>query len=222
MPGILALDTSSAVVSVAVARSDGLVWSDSVPQRDSSPVLLRLIDEVLRTSGIGLLELDGMVALRGPGSFTGLRIGLATTLGLHQSTGLPATAISTLACLAAAAPGAEQPILATVQALRGTWFAQRFGPGSWPQAIGDPSRALPQELGSLAFGTLVGHGVGALARDLGLDVEAVLDPGPLASVAALLAARHPPEWSSDLLTRPLYLSDPAVTVPGRPKSLLGG
>src|SRR5437763_14313129 len=134
-PTFLALDTGSPRVSVALARDGALVASRWVEQERSSARLLAMIREVLDEAGIGVSGLggiDGIAVLRGPGSFTGLRIGLATVLGLHQATGVRATAIPSLPVLAAAAAG-EAPlapiVIAAVDALRGEWSAQAFAAG---------------------------------------------------------------------------------------------
>ncbi len=96
----LALDTGSPTVSVALARGGIVVAERSVAMDRSSALLLALVQEVLTEAGARLTDLAGIAALRGPGSFTGLRIGLATVLGLHQALGVPATALETLRALA--------------------------------------------------------------------------------------------------------------------------
>ncbi|HEX2164131.1 MAG TPA: tRNA (adenosine(37)-N6)-threonylcarbamoyltransferase complex dimerization subunit type 1 TsaB [Thermoanaerobaculia bacterium] len=107
-PGpILAVDSASPVVSVAVAVGGAVRAERAVEIGRSSERLLAMIDEVLREAGVdGPRGLAGIVALAGPGSFTGLRVGLATVLGLHQATGVPAAAVPTLPVLAAAVPAA--------------------------------------------------------------------------------------------------------------------
>lgn len=222
MRAILAIDTSSPTVSVAVARSDGQLVMRAIPQRESSPVLLRMIDECLGEAEVTGRELDGILALRGPGSFTGLRVGLATALGLHQATQAPATGASTLACLAAAAPVSGRRVLAAVEALRGEWFVQRFiaSDGNWPTALEEPRRVDPSALDTTDVGVVSAHDVDRLASQLGPEIETTIDPGALAPIAARLALRQPPKWEPGLLTKPLYLSAPAVDRPGPPKSVL--
>lgn len=96
----MALDTASPVVSVAAARPSGVIAERREELRRSSVRLLGMIDEVLAEAGVRVAGLAGVVVLAGPGSFTGLRVGLATALGLHQATGVAATAVPTLGTLA--------------------------------------------------------------------------------------------------------------------------
>ncbi len=150
---ILSLDAGSPRVSVAVGRNGTPLAARAVAQEHSSTQLLALIDATLRDAGAQPADLAGLVAAAGPGSFTGLRVALATALGLHQALGVPAQAVSTLAALAAAAAAAatrgsgsssggdgdrdgdedqngggsgEGSIVAAVDALRGEWSVQAF------------------------------------------------------------------------------------------------
>ena len=125
-PLLLALDTGSPQVSVALGRDGQVLAERSVEIDRSSGRLVEMIGEVLAEAGARPRDLGGVLALQGPGSFTGLRIGLATALGLHQALGVPATAIPTLRVLAAREEGT---IVAAVDALRGEWSAQAFRAG---------------------------------------------------------------------------------------------
>jgi tRNA threonylcarbamoyladenosine biosynthesis protein TsaB len=81
--------------------------------------VLVLVDEVLARAGYGARDVAEIVVGCGPGSFTGLRIGIASARGLALALGLPCTGVSTLAALAAGAPGA----LALIDARRGELFS---------------------------------------------------------------------------------------------------
>lgn len=213
-PLLLALDTGSPRVSVALARGGRLLAERSLAQERSSAGLLPAIEEILAEAGATPRDLGGILALRGPGSFTGLRVGLATAYGLHQALGLPATGLSTLAVLAHAA--GEQPgrVAGVVDALRGEWFVQD-APSETPDPPGEarilPAAALP----SLAPATLVGFGIGRAVATLGSAAQGLrtIEPPPLAGVALAFAAAGTVEWDASLLTRPLYLRAPAVTPP---------
>ncbi len=214
-PLVLALDGASPVATVALARGDELLAAESEPRDIGTRELLALVDGVLARAGVPPREVDGWLALRGPGSFTGLRIACATVLGLAQATGARATAVPTLEALALAAPAGAGTVLALVDALRGEWFVQRWrrGSGSDAQRVDDPRRASPAEPGFLEGVDLaVGFGLAA-ALSGAADPPERLESPPLAGVVARAAAGGRWPWDAGLLTRPLYLRPPAVTLP---------
>jgi tRNA threonylcarbamoyl adenosine modification protein YeaZ len=205
-------------VSVAAGHGGEVLSERAVEIERSSGKLLGLIGEVLEEAGARPADLGGVVALRGPGSFTGLRVGLATALGLHQALGVPATALSTLLVLAARA-GVQETVVAVVDALRGEWSAQAFAPGDpVPRPLGDmdlvPGTALPLLFGGERSGTLTGFGVSRLAElpDWPREIRLV-EGGPLAATALKL----PLEWDTGLLTHPLYSRPPAISLPRAPR-----
>jgi tRNA threonylcarbamoyl adenosine modification protein YeaZ len=231
---LLALDAGSPVVSVAVGPAGHPVAERSIEIRQSSERLVALVDECLEEAGVAMAELAGILALRGPGSFTGLRVGLATTLGFHQALGIPATAVPTLDALALHGArrlrdgGRDEPvtIAAVVDALRGEWFTQLFrvAPGEAPRAVatvGDssgPAILDPAGVAALAPDAVSGFGAGRLAASLagedGWRAE-VLEPAPLAPDLLRLAALAPLAWRPATLVAPVYLRAPAVSLPKR-------
>jgi tRNA threonylcarbamoyladenosine biosynthesis protein TsaB len=225
----LALDTGSPLVSMALARGGALIASRSIEQERSSTRLLPMVREVLDEAGIGvggLGDLGGIAVLRGPGSFTGLRIGLATVLGLHQALGVRATALPTLPVLAssaAASAGAgassEPIVIAAVDALRGEWSVQTFAAGQPLSPLSEMELVPGAELPRLARGgaaVVIGFGVSRLAAlpDWPAAVR-LREPGPLAPAAALLAAAPGTDWDPAHLTTAIYSRPPAVTLPRR-------
>ena len=224
---LLALDTSSPVVSVALADARGLVATRRGAQRESSAHLLRWIEEVLAEAGVAAGALRGLVVLAGPGSFTGLRVGLATALGLHQALGTPAATLPTLQVLAAAAPEGRRA-LAIVPALPGEWFAQAWSSRWAPQPLGEARRVPTAALAGLLEGTPAEAGEPLLVAAPGVALDEASrtaglpawSAGELAPVAARLAVLHPPTWDARALTAPLYLAPPPVTVAGAPKRVL--
>lgn len=208
-PLLLALDTGSPLVSVAVGRGGEVLAERAVEIGRSSGQLLEMMGEVLAEAGARPADLGGVVALRGPGSFTGLRIGLATALGLHQALGVPATALPTLDVLAAASR-TEGVVVAVVDALRGEWSAQAFSDeplGGMELVHGASLLSLFPEGGPRA---ITGFGLSRLP-ELPADIRLV-EAGPLAATAVRMAAKIP-SWNADLLIRPLYSRPPAVTPP---------
>lgn len=219
---VLALDTGSPIVSVALAARGELLASRATRLERSSTQLLGLIDAVLRAGDLRLADLSGILALRGPGSFTGLRIGLATALGLHQALAIPATAISTFQALAAAAGGTGGPLLAVVDALRGEWAAQLFPQGDPGRPAGEPRLVRRADLEAQGA-AVIGFGIETLAASGIAVLEAsLLAAGGLATPAVgwfTGTARAPEEWSSALLSAPIYSRPPAVTTPKRPAAI---
>ncbi len=98
---ILALETSTMMGSVAIMDQEGLIAEYRLNIKSThSERLMRTIDEVLKDSGLELKDLDGYAVSIGPGSFTGLRIGISTVKGLAFVTGKPVASIPTLDALA--------------------------------------------------------------------------------------------------------------------------
>jgi tRNA threonylcarbamoyl adenosine modification protein YeaZ/tRNA threonylcarbamoyl adenosine modification protein YjeE len=99
---ILAFDTATSVATSALVRGDTVLG-----ERVTTPLrVLEGLDALLRDAGVDARELEALVVGIGPGSFTGLRMGLATARGLALSLGIRAAGVSTLAALAAGAPDA--------------------------------------------------------------------------------------------------------------------
>jgi tRNA threonylcarbamoyladenosine biosynthesis protein TsaB len=99
---ILAFDTATSVATSALVRGD-----DVLGERTTTPVrVLEGVDALLRDAGVEPTALDALAVGVGPGSFTGVRMGLAAARALALSLDLPVAAVSTLAALAAGAPDA--------------------------------------------------------------------------------------------------------------------
>lgn len=212
---ILAIDTGSPRVSLALGRNGKVLKTRDFAQSSASGHLLTGIAECLAELGATSRDLGGVVALAGPGSFTGLRVGLATALGLHQSLGVPALALPSFEALAASA--GRSPVVAVVDALRGEWFAQSFvGDTGALRALGESVLLKREDLWALAPTTVTGFGVTAALGGPGAPAELlVLEPPPLAPSALVVAARWPGAWDALRLAEPLYLRPPAVTLPLR-------
>ena len=99
---ILAFDTATDVATSALV-SDGEVLGERVSR---AVTLLEDVDALLRQAGARTRDLDALAVGIGPGSFTGVRVGLATARGIAFALGVPVAGVSTLAALAAGAPGA--------------------------------------------------------------------------------------------------------------------
>lgn len=117
---ILAFDTATDVATSALV-SDGEVLGERTSR---AVTVLEDIDALLRQAGAHTRELEGLAVGIGPGSFTGVRIGLATARGLALALGVPVAGVSTLDALAAGAPGA----MPVVDARRSEVFVLQGGP----------------------------------------------------------------------------------------------
>ena len=102
MPLVLAFDTATDRATSALV-DDGEVLGERVSRAST---LLEDVDALLRQAGCRPGDVEALALGIGPGSFTGIRIGLAAARGLALALGLPAAGVSTLAALAAGAPGA--------------------------------------------------------------------------------------------------------------------
>jgi tRNA threonylcarbamoyladenosine biosynthesis protein TsaB len=128
-PVILAIDTSSHHGSIALIRGRHPLAIYGADSRDThSTRLITEIDMVLTKAGIKLEEVDALAVVTGPGSFTGLRIGLSTIKGLARAIDKPVVGVTTLEATALSA-GAGENVLAFVNALRNEVYAQLFRVG---------------------------------------------------------------------------------------------
>ena len=152
---ILAFDTATESCSVALTEDSRLLSEITlVNTKTHSRQLTRLIREVCQLAETDLNEIDGCAVTRGPGSFTGLRIGVSTALGLAQATGRPIVGVSTLQVLAVQAAAPSQMVCPMIDARRGeVYFAtykhtakhlvaqqseRALNPGDAVDSIGEP------------------------------------------------------------------------------------
>jgi tRNA threonylcarbamoyladenosine biosynthesis protein TsaB len=125
---ILSLDTATDVATACVWAGGHAVAETSAAGRSASAQrVLQQVDQLLAESGLAPDQLDLIVAGRGPGTFTGLRIGLATARGLGFALAVPVRGVSTLDALLR---GAGDASVACIDARRGEVFAA--GPGIEP------------------------------------------------------------------------------------------
>ncbi len=98
---ILAVDTAAKSCSVAIVDKKSLVAETTIVGRQThSKHLMKMISAVMGLSGLGISDLDGLAVTSGPGSFTGLRIGISSVKGLATASGIPVVGVSSLDVLA--------------------------------------------------------------------------------------------------------------------------
>jgi tRNA threonylcarbamoyladenosine biosynthesis protein TsaB len=146
-PLILAIETATLAGSIAIARGAEIVRSgNGDPAVSHSDTLLADLDALLKDSEVQLSELNVFAVAVGPGSFTGLRIGIATVKALATTLDRPCAAIPTLQAVALAGGPAENSV-ALLPAGRGEVFAQLFAVTNGTVTPRDePSHMTPKKL----------------------------------------------------------------------------
>jgi tRNA threonylcarbamoyladenosine biosynthesis protein TsaB len=124
---ILAIDTASTTGSVAVVAGETLLAEFTIARQEThSRRLMDMVDRVLKMAGVELDALDGVAFTRGPGSFTGLRIGLSVVKGLALITGVPLVGVSCLEVLAHQSPERGVLICSMMDARNNEVYAARY------------------------------------------------------------------------------------------------
>jgi tRNA threonylcarbamoyladenosine biosynthesis protein TsaB len=131
---VLAIDTALEACSAAVLDTErgAIAAHESVPMvRGHAEALMPLVARVLDRAGLEFAALDRIAVTTGPGSFTGLRVGIAAARGIALATGKPAIGLSTLAAYAAPLIAADDtlPVVSAIDARHDHVYLQVFGSG---------------------------------------------------------------------------------------------
>ncbi|NPB09104.1 MAG: tRNA (adenosine(37)-N6)-threonylcarbamoyltransferase complex dimerization subunit type 1 TsaB [Thermodesulfobacteria bacterium] len=154
---ILSLETATPCGGVAIVGQEVKGELLLASAETHSRRLLAGADYLLRRLGLGLKDLSGIAVSIGPGSFTGLRIGLATAKGLHLATGLPLLGVGTLEALALNASLSPHPVCPVLDARRNQLYTAiyRFENGKavevLPPSLLSPERLLEHVQGPTVF-----------------------------------------------------------------------
>ena len=172
---VLGFDTSTSATAVALRLADG----STTHARDDPPAgahpghatrLLSMTHELLVGAGVAWSAVERIAVGVGPGTFTGLRVGVASARGLAQSLSAELVGVSSLQALAAAALAAQPApadtraaVLAVIDARRGEVFAAAYAdtPGGVPTELTSPAALAPHELAAVLAGAEAGAGAGA-------------------------------------------------------------
>jgi tRNA threonylcarbamoyladenosine biosynthesis protein TsaB len=130
---VLAIDTALAVCAAAVLDTErsSIVAHESLPMlRGHAEALMPLIKRVMEQAGLAFAELDRIAVTMGPGSFTGLRVGIAAARGLGLAAGKPVVGLTTLAAFAAPLVAVDDtlPVVVAIDARHGHVYLQVLGP----------------------------------------------------------------------------------------------
>ncbi|MEN3975436.1 tRNA (adenosine(37)-N6)-threonylcarbamoyltransferase complex dimerization subunit type 1 TsaB [Emcibacter sp. SYSU 3D8] len=215
---VLAFDTSLGGGSVALVDGNVcLARADEDRPRALVERLLPMIEQVLAEAGIRYADLDLIATTIGPGTFAGLRIGVAAARGLGVATGVKVAGITSLEALAQGAAGKVPDggtVVAAIDGRRGQLYLQSFRLGPVVAALSEPAAVDLERLADHlppGPGYVVGSGAAVAAAALsGLEVLAGHEIIDAVDVAALAAARPLPSAPP----RPLYLRPPDAKLPG--------
>ncbi len=123
---ILAADTAAKTCSVAIADNHTLVCELTVHhQTTHARFLMGMVDDVLKTAGLSMSDIDGFAVTQGPGSFTGLRIGISAFKGFAVAAQKPVVGVSSLLALAYPFSSVSMLICVMMDARKGEVYTQR-------------------------------------------------------------------------------------------------
>ena len=235
---VLALDASHMKGSVAVTRGPEPLCEILFDASDThSATLMPAVERCLEAARADIRDIDLFVTVIGPGSFTGLRIGLATVKGFAAVRRRPVAAVGSLELLAAAAPYVCQLVVPMVDARRGEVYAAMYSTSRGrPEEIVSPFAASPGDVGRLIqerFGgcsaVVCGTGderyLGEIEADFPGEID-VLGPRwsvPSSSLAAAIALERDAVPYAQLSgLEPLYIRPPDAKLPSTTKLRPGG
>jgi len=207
MMTILAIECSTSVCSVALRRG-GAPLAEIMMGGRQAEALVPSVGAVLEQAGIGWPEISLIAVTVGPGSFTGLRIGLATARGLALARRLPIIGVATSDLIAHQAP--PRRMLVAIDSKRADLFVQPFDAERRPLAeirALAPLQALEWQNGPLLVAGDAAEQFRGLRDDL--DIQPITPSA--AALAALAETRH--RQGGGLPAQPLYVRPPDVTLP---------
>jgi tRNA threonylcarbamoyladenosine biosynthesis protein TsaB len=181
---VLGIDTATRFSSVAIVNDGELLAEARGDAHGRGTDLLVLVDRVCADAKLLPRELDAVAIGAGPGSFTSLRIGMATAKGIAFAAGKPLWAASSLAALAEPGPG--ERVAAVLDARRGEVYAGVFAVGG---ALGDERTLAPDQVAALGATRYVGDAGAAYPALLALP--GAWDRTPTGAAVARLALAGP-------------------------------
>ncbi len=179
---ILALDSSTPQGSVALLENDRILSQLSLQTDTYSRPLMGLLDELLAGARTRLDALDGFALTSGPGSFTGLRVGMSLMKGLILATEKPFVGVGTLEAIAACTQTGDRPVCSVLDARKKEVYCARF---KWENGflsrISEDSALSPEALcRQIAESTLfVGSGLNTYGDFFSATLKEKYSPAPL-------------------------------------------
>ena len=209
---LLLINTCGAEGVVALAEDADVLAVELLPGRSSSENLLPAVRRLMEARGWLVRDLAGIAVVIGPGSFTGVRVGLSAAKGLCEAGSVGMIGMSRLA-LVAAATDAEGEVLAVLDAGRGEYFC-----GLYDDGIKVSEQLLrTEEVTQLRDDRSVATCEARVADSLGGGVNLVAEPGPATMLAMALNRIQGGQWSDVATIDANYLrrTDAEILVHGR-------
>lgn len=199
---ILAIDTSSHSLSVALLTENNEIFSKQEQMdRGQGEVLIPFIQNLFNENQQNVKDLKAVAVAVGPGSFTGVRIGIATARAFGLALNIPIWGVTNLE---ATAYGISEPVTVVLDSKRGDYFVQHFDKGT---PLDKPHIETEEQLKkSLPF-TAVGDAAETLAHNIGCRIIQCNEPVAVAVAKISLSRQNNP-----LSAQPLYLRQADVTV----------
>jgi len=215
---ILAMDTSLGACSVAIWHDGDVIAHEFIAMpRGQAEALLPMLERLRTGAGLDYADFDRLAVSIGPGSFAGIRVGLAAARGLALALNLPLAGIGTLEVLATGMPG-QGPVAAMIDARNQQLYMQIFAQDMQPLGTAallsiDDAIIACQAQNTAGDLRLVGSGAPLVAGALGIapsriNADALPDAAMVASRAALVTAAPGHQVA------PLYLRPPDAKLPG--------
>jgi tRNA threonylcarbamoyladenosine biosynthesis protein TsaB len=220
---ILAIDTALDACAAAVLDTDAakiIAQESQAMKRGHAEALMPLIARVMKASGVAFTALDRVAVTKGPGSFTGLRVGLSAARGIALAAGKPVVGLTTLTAYAAPFVGekSEHPIISAIDARHDHVYFQVVS-GDGGSLVKPKVAPISEALEAARFGTphLVGNAAKILAdrwpSDAPPPFKVDVQPAPDISWVAWLGAAVNPEMAP---ASPYYLRAPDAKPPKDP------
>ena len=214
---ILAFESSGGKASAAVGRGGAvLARRDHFARHGHAAWMLTLARDVLADAGITPrqcpTQCEAILAGRGPGSFTGIRIALAAAKGMGLAWGCPVFGLSSLESMASAAADGEHPVAAIADSRRGSLFVEMFsadGRAKAPPCDMPPDAVLSALQQNGEDWIITGH-IGGIAVRGACGLHGVVEAEPDAGDLCLLFNRIDAGRRGDLPPEPLYLAPPLL------------
>lgn len=201
LQGVLAIDTSTGVAGIALGTAEGMLSDSWEAGRNHTTTVLPHIDALVRQAGMTPADIRAVVVAIGPGTFTGLRVGVAIAKGLVAARGIPLVGITTLDVIFASHP--DQPVVACVPAGRGRVVWARRGEAPRNTTLAELAEAMADDAIWKVVGEFPEGFLDVLGPDRERAVEEKRDPARLAQLGDARLAGG--DTDDPVTLEPLYL-----------------